>query len=130
MSAVNATPVTNYAFQWQIQAAPNVWSRLKSWSNIVNPRAYGQIEDSRTLLHGFSGSLEGGEMLLVIGKPGSGCTTFLKALANMRDEYKDTTGVLTYGGRPADERDPDPVKPTFCGTCPSCLWQDAEMKPD
>ncbi|KAL1618926.1 hypothetical protein SLS56_010343 [Neofusicoccum ribis] len=56
----------------------------------------------------------GGEMLLVIGKPGSGCTTFLKMLANMGDEYKSTTGKMTYGSRPADERDPDPVRLTFC----------------
>lgn len=54
-------------------------------------------------------------MLLVIGKPGSGCTTFLKALANLGEEYKDMTGTITYGGRPAAEGDLDPVKMTFCG---------------
>ena len=40
-------------------------------------------------------------MLLVIGKPGSGCTTFLKSLANMRGEYKETLGEVSYGGRSA-----------------------------
>lgn len=54
-------------------------------------------------------------MLLVIGKPGSGCTTFLKALAGMGDEYKSVTGGLTYSGRPADDRDPDRVRMTLCG---------------
>lgn len=54
-------------------------------------------------------------MLIVIGKPGSGCTTFLKALANMREEYRDMTGTLTYGGRPAADGDADRVKVTFCG---------------
>ncbi|KAH7054333.1 ABC transporter PeaB1 [Macrophomina phaseolina] len=71
-------------------------------------------EPSRALLHGFSGSLGSSEMLLVIGKPGSGCTTFLKALANMREEYKDITGHMTYGGRPADDHDSDRVRVTFC----------------
>ncbi|GME35985.1 uncharacterized protein K452DRAFT_322935 [Neofusicoccum parvum] len=32
----------------------------------------------------------------------------------MGDEYKSTTGKMTYGSRPADERDPDPVRLTFC----------------
>lgn len=54
-------------------------------------------------------------MLLVIGKPGSGCTTFLKALANMREEYKSVSGKISYGGRPAGVHDPDPVRLTFCG---------------
>lgn len=76
---------------------------------------YGQPEPSRALLRGFSGSLDSGEMLLVIGKPGSGCTTFLKAIANMREEYKRVDGQVSYGGRPADDRDPDRVRLTFCG---------------
>ncbi|KAI8631803.1 ABC transporter [Xylariaceae sp. FL1651] len=97
-----------------VQAAPTVWTTLKSWANLLNPLTYGQDEPSRTLLHGFSGSLPSGEMLLVIGKPGSGCTTFLKALANMREEYKSVTGWVTYAGRVADSRDPDRVRLTFC----------------
>jgi len=54
-------------------------------------------------------------MVLVIGKPGSGCTTFLKTVTGMRGEYKDTIGTITYGGRPDDNKDQDPVKLTFCG---------------
>ncbi|EIM21935.1 P-loop containing nucleoside triphosphate hydrolase protein [Wallemia mellicola CBS 633.66] len=37
-------------------------------------------------------------MMLVLGKPGSGCTTFLKALANRHHEYVSVEGDLTYGG--------------------------------
>ncbi|KAI1812305.1 ABC transporter [Poronia punctata] len=97
-----------------VQAAPTVWTTIKGWTNVVNPRTYTEPHPSRTLLHGFSGALRGGEMLLVIGKPGSGCTTFLKALANMREEYKGIAGRVTYGGRPADGSDPDRVRLTFC----------------
>ncbi|KAI1128101.1 ABC transporter PeaB1 [Nemania abortiva] len=97
-----------------IQAAPTVWTTIKSWANVLNPRAYRGAEPERTLLHGFSGSLLGGEMLLVIGRPGSGCTTFLKALANMHDEYKGVSGNITYGGRPAHDSDVDGVRVTFC----------------
>ena len=75
-----------------------------------------KTESSRPILHDFSGSINAGEMLLVIGKPGSGCTTFLKSLANMREEYKDTIGDITYGGRSADEmNDKYPQEITFCG---------------
>ncbi|KAI0966753.1 ABC transporter PeaB1 [Xylaria arbuscula] len=97
-----------------IQTAPNVWTTIKSWANLFDPRSYGKPVPSRTLIHGFSGSLDSGEMLLVIGKPGSGCTTFLKALSNMGDEYKSVTGGLTYGGRAANDGDQDPVRLTFC----------------
>lgn len=33
------------------------------------------------LLHDFCGILQHGEMLLVLGRPGSGCSTFLKVIA-------------------------------------------------
>lgn len=34
----------------------------------------------RRILHNFDGLLQSGELLLVLGRPGSGCSTFLKAL--------------------------------------------------
>jgi len=33
------------------------------------------------ILHNFNGLIQPGEMLLVLGRPGSGCSTFLKTLA-------------------------------------------------
>lgn len=73
-------------------------------------------QSSRPILRQFSGTVNAGEMLLVIGKPGSGCTTFLKTLANMRDEYKETTGDITYGGRSSDDMTAKyPQDITFCG---------------
>jgi ATPase subunit of ABC transporter with duplicated ATPase domains len=41
----------------------------------------------RTILDGSSGCVKPGEMLLVLGRPGSGCTTLLKLLANKRKGY-------------------------------------------
>ena len=52
---------------------------------------------SRTLIHDFSGVVRDGEMMLVIGRPGAGCTTFLKAIANDRKTYTEVLGEVSYG---------------------------------
>jgi ATPase subunit of ABC transporter with duplicated ATPase domains len=52
-----------------------------------------QVKESRqklqlsTILDASHGNVRPGEMLLVLGKPGSGCTTLLKVLANKRKGY-------------------------------------------
>ncbi|AEO59095.1 hypothetical protein MYCTH_2307069 [Thermothelomyces thermophilus ATCC 42464] len=50
-----------------------------------------------TLLNNFRGVCKPGEMVLVLGKPGSGCTTFLKTIANQRYGYTSVTGEVLYG---------------------------------
>ena len=50
-----------------------------------------------------SGVLKPGEMCLVLGCPGSGCTTFLKTIANHRDGYEKVSGRVLYAGIEADE---------------------------
>jgi len=43
-------------------------------------------------------------MCLVLGVPGSGCSTFLKIIANhARREYPQITGEVEYAGITADE---------------------------
>jgi ATP-binding cassette, subfamily G (WHITE), member 2, SNQ2 len=37
-------------------------------------------------------------MLLVLGAPGSGCTTFLRVMANQRAGYTKVDGNVEYGG--------------------------------
>jgi ABC-type multidrug transport system ATPase subunit len=60
-------------------------------------------DTKRTLLHDFSGSVKDGEMLLVLGRPGSGCSTFLKTLASQTEGYEDVSGEISYGGLTAKE---------------------------
>lgn len=43
-------------------------------------------------------------MLLVLGRPGSGCSTFLKAVANKRGGFAGVEGEVSYGGIPAKEQ--------------------------
>lgn len=49
------------------------------------------------ILRGFNGVAKPGEMVLVLGRPGSGCTTFLKVISNQRFGYKAIKGDVTYG---------------------------------
>ncbi|KAF1989863.1 ABC drug exporter AtrF [Aulographum hederae CBS 113979] len=61
-------------------------------------------KQTRTLINDFTGVVRDGEMMLVLGMPGSGCSTFLKAVANSRESYAGVTGDVSYGGIPADKQ--------------------------
>ena len=64
----------------------------------VNP------SQTRELIRDFTGVVRDGEMMLVLGRPGSGCSTFLKSIANDRGSYLDVKGSVAYGGIPAAEQ--------------------------
>lgn len=42
--------------------------------------------------------------MLVPDRPGSGCSTFLKTIANNRESYASVTGDVSYGGISASEQ--------------------------
>ncbi|EAS28560.3 ABC transporter [Coccidioides immitis RS] len=73
------------------------------------PRLFGRLftgkirnrKPVRTILDDFTGCVKPGEMLLVLGQPGSGCSTFLKVLGNQRAGYEAVDGEVTYGGADA-----------------------------
>ncbi|KAL2019399.1 hypothetical protein VTK56DRAFT_9690 [Thermocarpiscus australiensis] len=64
---------------------------------------FGKKGVEATLLDNFKGVCKPGEMILVLGKPGSGCTTFLKTIANQRYGYTAVTGEVLYGPFTAKE---------------------------
>ncbi|KAF2096243.1 hypothetical protein NA57DRAFT_67762 [Rhizodiscina lignyota] len=49
------------------------------------------------ILRDFRGVVKPGEMVLVLGRPGSGCTTFLKVISNQRYGYTNIKGNVEYG---------------------------------
>lgn len=51
----------------------------------------------KTILDNTSGCVKPGEMLLVLGRPGSGCTTLLNILANHRTGYTKVEGDVRFG---------------------------------
>lgn len=57
----------------------------------------------RRILDRSHGCVKPGEMLLVLGRPGSGCTTLLNLLANRRRGYVSTEGDVWYGSMTSKE---------------------------
>ncbi|KAL4798982.1 ABC-2 type transporter-domain-containing protein [Aspergillus venezuelensis] len=56
------------------------------------------------ILRNFDGLVKSGEMLVVLGRPGSGCSTFLKTIAGeMNGIYMDKASELNYQGIPAKQ---------------------------
>lgn len=51
----------------------------------------------KTIIDDSHGCVKPGEMLLVLGRPGAGCTTLLKMLANRRDGYAEVNGDVKFG---------------------------------
>ncbi|KAF6754266.1 ABC-transporter [Ephemerocybe angulata] len=58
---------------------------------------------TKPILNKSSGTLKPGEMCLVLGCPGAGCTTFLKTIANQREGYANVSGEVLYAGINAEE---------------------------
>ncbi|KAI8997800.1 ABC-2 type transporter-domain-containing protein [Pilobolus umbonatus] len=52
----------------------------------------------RVIIDKLSGCCREGEMLLVLGRPGAGCSTFLKVIANLRSSYTKVEGDVSYAG--------------------------------
>ncbi|OKP13964.1 Brefeldin A resistance protein [Penicillium subrubescens] len=57
----------------------------------------------KSILSNSHGCVKPGEMLLVLGRPGSGCTTLLKMLSNRREGYKNIAGDVRFGNMTPEE---------------------------
>ena len=68
----------------------------------------------RYLLKDFSGLVKAGEMMLVVGRPGSGCTTFLKAIAGLHQGYAGVDGEVFYGAMDEKALQPYRNEVIFC----------------
>ena len=73
-------------------------------SRFIPALRFSKHQPLTTLTNDFTGIVRDGEMMLVLGRPGSGCTTFLKAIANKRGDYASVTGDVFYGGISAKEQ--------------------------
>ncbi|KAM3563243.1 hypothetical protein MY1884_001393 [Beauveria asiatica] len=94
---------------------------LQAEALIPRPRQHGRPQNSETVQNSTSthksttgepiktiidishGCVKHGEMLLVLGRPESGCTTLPSVLANNRRGFKEVAGDVHYGNMTADE---------------------------
>lgn len=53
---------------------------------------------TRNIIRNTHGIVKGGEMVLVLGRPGSGCSTMLKTLAGEIDQFTSVEGDVSYDG--------------------------------
>ncbi|ETS85212.1 hypothetical protein PFICI_03237 [Pestalotiopsis fici W106-1] len=63
----------------------------------------GPATSTRRLIRDTCGVVPAGETLLVLGRPGAGCTTLLKTLANERASFTGVDGCVQYGSILAEE---------------------------
>jgi hypothetical protein len=72
------------------------------WTALTSPFRIRRIckeKEAKTIIQGFNGVLAKGELLLVLGRPGSGCTTFLKTIAGeMHNIELAAQSVIQYSG--------------------------------
>lgn len=57
----------------------------------------GKKVPDKTIIDSSFGCVKPGEMLLVLGRPGAGCTSLLSILANRRLGYSEVEGQVSFG---------------------------------
>ncbi|KAK6812468.1 hypothetical protein RU639_011919 [Aspergillus parasiticus] len=60
-------------------------------------------QSGRPLIRNFSGAVRSGEIMLVLGRPGAGCSTFLRTIAGHHSSFLGVTGSLDYSGLSLEE---------------------------
>ena len=61
------------------------------------------FHDCISIIDNSHGCVKPGEMLLVLGRPGPGCTSLLSVLANNCPAYREVTGGVTFGNMSAND---------------------------
>jgi ATP-binding cassette subfamily G (WHITE) protein 2 (SNQ2) len=91
----------------KVQHIQTVWSpilhAIRIAKNLAQRRLRPTPGEPVRILHNISGFCADGEMVLVLGVPGSGCSTLLRVLANRRKSYKEIHGEVSYHGISANE---------------------------
>jgi ABC-type multidrug transport system ATPase subunit len=71
------------------------WTSLARLPMLLNRHKH----EPKVILHKLDGCVKSGEMLLVLGRPGSGCTTFLKSISGQLSGLtKSPSSTVSYDG--------------------------------
>ncbi|KIY44860.1 pleiotropic drug resistance ABC transporter [Fistulina hepatica ATCC 64428] len=98
---------------------PTMGSTLNLPRNIFETIQGLRHPQTKQILTDFEGVAQPGEMILVLGNPGAGCSTFLKTIANQRGEYHSMTGKINY-----DSISPEELEQSFRGDAIYCPEED------
>ncbi|KAK7963947.1 ABC transporter G family member 11 [Apiospora saccharicola] len=98
-----------------VQTFPDAFRNfIDYWTPLKSLLGLGPKGNEVTILDDFRGLVKPGEMVLVLGKPGSGCTTFLKSITNQRYGYTAVNGEVLYGPFTAEEFDKYRGESVYC----------------
>ncbi|KAI1840569.1 hypothetical protein JX266_013233 [Neoarthrinium moseri] len=78
---------------------PDLFRSITDW---IPKLQFGRRQDLQTLINDFTGVAKPGEMMLVLGRPGSGSSTLLQVLANKPASYVSVRGQVSYGSITAE----------------------------
>lgn len=96
-SGVSVEGLTVTGVDLRFAIYPTVGDLLKLPLTII--RKIRQKTTNRKIIDNFNCLAKNGEMVLVLGRPGSGCSTLLKALSGTdRDLYTDFSGEVLFDG--------------------------------
>ncbi|KAL3471230.1 ABC-2 type transporter-domain-containing protein [Aspergillus californicus] len=70
---------------------------IKPWLSKPEPQS------GRQLIRDFTGVVRSGEIMLVLGRPGAGCSTFLRTVAGHHSSFLGVTGSIDYSGLSLEE---------------------------
>ena len=88
--------VTGYGVGAMLNDTVDSWL-MGPFSALLNVRTLFR-KPVKHIINNVTGCVKPGEMLLVLGRPGAGCTTFLKSLASYRDGFRSIEGTVLYEG--------------------------------
>ncbi|GMF53565.1 unnamed protein product [[Candida] boidinii] len=68
--------------------------------DLLSKKEKGSKPKTREIVKKVTGLVKNGEMLLVLGRPGAGCSTLLKAIAGEMQSYIGLEGDISFNGIP------------------------------
>lgn len=83
-------------------SGPSVEQQDTLWTLLTQPfkiRSWLRPKETKSILTRLDGVVQKGQLLLVLGRPGSGCSTFLKTITGEMQSLEIGTGsILHYSG--------------------------------
>ncbi|EGG18744.1 ABC transporter G family protein [Cavenderia fasciculata] len=82
-----------------VSVIADIATPFKMFFNLFNPNSWKKSKSSTfNILNDVNAFCKDGEMMLVLGRPGSGCSTLLRVISNQRESYVSVDGDISYGG--------------------------------